>query len=145
MMGDNISLAEWVQRQEIVGVFVHNSCKVTVSLNLHLPAFRSSEERWVLLPLLYYRLHLLKFPLPSLPSTHRAVFDVNLVPWLPGEQLFILLILWYVSLFIHVHKCVSMYIGYMLSIHAQTGQRYTLGNFLSYSPLSFFETWPATH
>lgn len=134
MMGNNISLAERVQRQEIVGVFVHNSCKVTVSLNLRL-AFRSSEERWLLPPLLYYRLHLPKFPLPSLPSTHRTVFDVNLVPWLPGEQLFILLILWYVSLSIHVHKCLSMYIGYMLSISAQTGQRYTLGNFLSYSPL----------
>lgn len=145
-MGDNISLAEWVQRQETVGVFVHNSCKVTVSLNLRLPAFRSLEERWVLPPPSYYRLHLLKFPLPSLPSTHRSVFDVNLVHWLPGEQLFIfLLILWYVSLSIHVHKCVSMYIGYMLSRSAQTGQRYTLGNFLSYSPPSVFETWPATH
>lgn len=89
MMGGDISHTEWVQRQETVGVFVHNSCKVTVSRYLRLPAFRNSEERWVPKPPSYYRLRLLKFPLSSLPSKHRAMFDVNLVHWLPGKQLFI--------------------------------------------------------
>lgn len=38
MMGGNISHTEWVQRQKIVSVIVHNSCKMTVSPKLLPPS-----------------------------------------------------------------------------------------------------------